>query len=146
MKRVKPSWVLAALIVLFGAYLRVVAVVETRVDHPIRADAAEYFLSAYNLVEYGVYSSSPARLRDPNAPLTPDSIRVPGLPMIIAPFVLAGESAPEILRSVQWVNVALQAISIALVFVAALAALPGCDVPGTLAAGIGGVTPGPSSG
>ena len=71
----KWRWIGILLIAGLGFYLRFVAVTETEIDHPIRADAAQYYVTAYNLAKNGVYSMSFARLSDPDAVLQPDSFR-----------------------------------------------------------------------
>ena len=83
----RTRWILLACILALGAWFRIVAIENTVVDHPIRADATEYYLSAYNLVFHGVYTKSRARLDDPKAELAPDSYRSPGLPLVIAAFM-----------------------------------------------------------
>ena len=121
-------------ILVLAAWLRIVAVEETAVYHPIRADAKEYYLSAYNLVFEGTYSRSAARLTSPSAPLPADARRYPGLPLVIAPFIWSNYrtilltrptvDVDAVLRDVQIVNVAAGVAAVALVFFAASVALP----------------------
>ena len=117
-------WVGLLLVVLIGAGLRLVAVRDTVVDHPIRNDAAEYYLSAYNLTHNGVYTMSPARLRDPSAAIAPDAFRWPGLPLIIAALMWQWPDHARIVAEMQWLNIACGAATIALVGAAAASALP----------------------
>src|SRR5262249_6064638 len=93
-------------------------------DNPIRADAAQYYLSAYNLAKHGIYSMSPARVQDKTAPLKPDDFRWPGLPLLIAAFMLQWPDHALIYREVQWTNILAGTATIILVGLAALAALP----------------------
>ncbi|MDX1569783.1 MAG: hypothetical protein R3200_04800 [Xanthomonadales bacterium] len=103
----KPRQLLPAfgllLIVLVGAYLRIVAVAETVVDRPLRADAVDYYAYAYNLKTEGVYSRSPELLLEPGArrpDLPPDAVRPPGYPVFLMPFVVS----PPVLSVVQRVT------------------------------------------
>lgn len=52
---------------------------------PIRADAREYLIYAYNLVNYGIYSKG-----SPDEEPQPDAWRSPGYPLIIALAILIG--------------------------------------------------------
>ena len=127
-------WVGLGCMLVVGAWLRIVAIEETVVDHPIRADAAEYYLSAYNLVVHGTYSRSPAGLNSFGVPLSADAYRYPGLPLVISPFIWANKRAilsflptvdvAAVLRDVQIVNVLADVAAIALIFFAASLALP----------------------
>jgi hypothetical protein len=121
-----PLWLWATILLLAiaGGVLRGVAVEQTEIDHPIRADAAEYYLSAYNLAKNGVYTMSPARLRDQNAELKPDAYRWPGLPLLIAALMWQWPDHALILHEMQWFNVAAGFAAIVLVGFAAAAALP----------------------
>jgi len=107
-----------------GFYLRFLAVTETVVDQPIRADAYQYYVTAYNLTKEGVYSASPARLTNWAAPLPPDSLRWPGLPLLIAAFMSEWPNHAAILRDIQWVNIIAGTASILLIGVAAASTSP----------------------
>ena len=107
-----------------GFYLRFLAVTETVVDQPIRADAYQYYVTAYNLTKEGVYSASPARLTNWAAPLPPDSLRWPGLPLLIAAFMSEWPNHAAILRDIQWVNIIAGTASILLIGVAAASMSP----------------------
>ncbi len=82
-------WNIAALllILLLAVDLRVESVQRTIVNTPIRADAQDYFFSAYNLKEYGVYSRIPTLPRAPARAPAPDALRSPGYPLFLYPFV-----------------------------------------------------------
>ena len=69
-----------------GLYLRIEMASKTVVDTPIRADAAEYYLYAYNLEKYGVYSRQrPSQIED-YIPV-PDAHRTPGYSLFLLPFI-----------------------------------------------------------
>lgn len=78
--------ILLGLIIAFGLHLRLTAVLETEVIHPIRADAREYILYAYNLNQFGIYSRSTEGFNGDSVPL-PDSARPPGYPLFINLFI-----------------------------------------------------------
>ncbi|MBL6927953.1 MAG: glycosyltransferase family 39 protein [Rhodospirillales bacterium] len=107
------------MILAFGGYLRAVAIDETVVIKPIRADAAEYYISAYNLYHHNVYSASTKKLRDPRAELVPDALRPPGLPLVITPMMKEWPNHKKILGNLQDINLMLGVATIFLVFVAA---------------------------
>jgi hypothetical protein len=121
-----PLWLWATILLLaiVGGVLRGIAIEQTEIDHPIRADAAEYYLSAYNLAKNGVYTMSPARLRDQNAELKPDGYRWPGLPLLIAALMWQWPDHALILREMQWFNVAAGFAAIVFVGFASATALP----------------------
>ncbi len=118
----KVLW--ALILVAIGGYFRLLAVEETLVDQPIRADAQDYFLSAYNLAQHGIYSRSNAALVDPAAHPVPDAYRSPGLPLLIAPFMSAWPNAEAVVRNVQYVNVLLGLSAVLALYLAATAVLP----------------------
>ena len=69
-----------------GLYLRFEMANKTVVDTPIRADAAEYYLYAYNLAKYGVYSRQRPRQIENYTPV-PDAHRTPGYSLFLLPFI-----------------------------------------------------------
>ena len=73
-------WGVVAVIVVAG-FLRIGATSGTWVQHPVRADAADYLAYAYNLRNHGVYS----RQFGEEVP-TPDALRSPGYPLFLIPF------------------------------------------------------------
>src|SRR5215831_7417054 len=93
----KSTWII--ILGVLAAYFRVVAVQETRVDNPIRADARDYYLSAYNLTHHSVYSHSPDEI-------VPDAYRSPGLPLIISAFMSLWPHHEQILNRVLSTNLA----------------------------------------
>jgi 4-amino-4-deoxy-L-arabinose transferase-like glycosyltransferase len=74
-------------IIAIGFELRVQAALETDVDRPLRADAGQYFLYAYNLKLHGVYTSSRDGYSKKQKELIPDAVRPPGYPLFLAIFV-----------------------------------------------------------
>ena len=79
--------IVLTLIVILGAMLRLQAVIYTEVDSPIRADAAQYFLCAYNLKFFGVYTHSDTGVRGNPSALKPEAFRTPGFPLFLMPFL-----------------------------------------------------------
>jgi hypothetical protein len=63
------------ILLVIGGYFRIVAVQDTVVDNPIRADALDYYLSAHNLAHYGTYSRSRVTIDNPSAAPQPDAYR-----------------------------------------------------------------------
>jgi hypothetical protein len=97
-----------------GLYLRIEMGNKTVVDKPIRADAAEYYLYAYNLAKYGVYSRQrPSQIE--NYIPVPDAHRTPGYPLFLLPFA----KFPPTLKMVGSI-VVTQAIISALTILAAI--------------------------
>jgi len=83
-------WSARAILVLifaFGLYLRYESVVETAVVKPLRADAGNYFMYAYNVRLKHTYSPDAKSLTDLKSPVTPDAIRPPGYPLFLTCFV-----------------------------------------------------------
>jgi hypothetical protein len=115
---------LIALIAGLGLYLRITMVENSEVIGPIRADASEYYLTAYNLAKNGIYTMSDARLKDPGATLQPDNFRWPGQPLLIAAIMGDWPKHREIVRKIQWVNIISGALTLLLIGVAAAAVFP----------------------
>ena len=70
----------AGLITLFGLALRLLYVLTARVDQPIYGDGLQYMVYAWNLLNHGVFSCSPAG----SSIVVPDSYRGPGYPLFLA--------------------------------------------------------------
>lgn len=109
---------LIAIITLLAADLRFTAIYNTKVESPIRSDASEYFLYAYNLVHYGVYSkATEAYLHDmqqaaanngqmtgqnkPGAP-EPDAKRTPGYALFAALIMGKDSDMAAVDRVIFW--------------------------------------------
>lgn len=70
----------AAAVVFFALWFRLYFQATTHWDHPIRADAGQYYSIGWNLVNHGVFSM--AHPSDSTPP--PDSYRGPGYPLLVA--------------------------------------------------------------
>jgi len=75
------------LIVSSGFYLRCESVFKTEVIKPLRADASQYFMYAYNLRHKFTYSHQVGKPGDLDSPVKPDAVRSPGYPLFLALFV-----------------------------------------------------------
>jgi 4-amino-4-deoxy-L-arabinose transferase-like glycosyltransferase len=88
---------IAAIIVLIvfaiGFYLRSESIWGTQVDKPIRADAKEYFIYAYNMQKHHTYSKQVDSVADPDIRPVPDAFRTPGYPIFLA---LSGKIEPNL--------------------------------------------------
>ena len=128
------TWAALGGILIIAAWLRIVAVEETVIDYPLRADAGEYYLSAYNLTFHGTYSRSRRGFYALTTPLVPDAVRYPGLPLVICALIWADSrffhraertgGLADVLRDAQWVNAGAGVAAVGLVFLAAQTALP----------------------
>jgi 4-amino-4-deoxy-L-arabinose transferase-like glycosyltransferase len=67
-------------ICLFSTVLFFTAVTQTRIDHPIRGDARDYFAYAYNLKLHGLYSRTFPGTETPQS----DAVRAPAYPVVIS--------------------------------------------------------------
>lgn len=108
-------------IVLFGAWLRVTAVAETRVIKPLGPDAWQYFNYAVNLVNSGVYSKDPS-LQTGVAPV-PDAFRSPGYAWFLVPFAALSQDL-SLLDRVVTAQAWISSLAIFLVFGIARRVLP----------------------
>ena len=79
--------VILLVVVTTGSVLRILSVLETKVDHPIRGDSIDYFFYAYNLRHSGVYSRSTESYSHWNAAVPPDAFRSPGYPLFLTVFI-----------------------------------------------------------
>ena len=92
MKRIarRSSWVTLLVfvcILVLGFYLRIGSVTGTVVINPLRADAGNYFMYAYNLRYKHTYSREIGNMKDLTSPVTPDSQRSPGYPLFLTLFL-----------------------------------------------------------
>ena len=86
----RSSFVVLAILIsilVSGFYLRYESVLKTEVIKPLRADAGQYFMYAYNLRHKHTYSQELGDLKDLKAPVKPDAVRSPGYPLFLALFV-----------------------------------------------------------
>ncbi len=63
------------LILVSGFYLRYESVLKTEVIKPLRADAGQYFMYAYNLRHKHIYSQQVGNPEDTESPVKPDAVR-----------------------------------------------------------------------
>lgn len=77
------------LVVLLAGWLRVVAAADTVVDHPFRSDVASYYITAYNLNTYGVYSHVLGAADGKEVAPQPDAYATPVYPLFLTLFVHA---------------------------------------------------------
>lgn len=75
------------LIIISGFYLRCESVLRTEVINPLRADAGQYFMYAYNLRHKHTYSHQVGNPKDLESPVKPDAVRSPGYPLFLSIFV-----------------------------------------------------------
>src|SRR5882672_4472432 len=120
----KSKWFWLIVLASIAAFFRLTVVEQTIVDRPLRADAAEYYFTAYNLRVNGIYSRSTGALVRPPAKVEPDAYRPPGLPLLIAAVTDQIANARHVIERVQSTNVALGVATVALIFLAAAAVLP----------------------
>ena len=83
-------WNLAVIaVLLLSATMFLTAVSQTRIDHPIRGDARDYFSYAFNIKLHGVYSKELPSSETPR----PDALRAPAYPAMVS--LLLDESNVE---------------------------------------------------
>jgi hypothetical protein len=81
------SLLFLTLILFVGFDLRIGSVTETIVVQPLKADARDYFMYAYNLRHNKVYSRDATTLQNPDIRPAPDAVRSPGYPLFLSAFV-----------------------------------------------------------
>ncbi|MCJ7685672.1 MAG: glycosyltransferase family 39 protein, partial [Desulfobacteraceae bacterium] len=88
-KKKKPIFIFFSLIliVIAGFYIRCESVLNTEVINPLRADAGQYFMYAYNLRHKHTYFHQVGNPKDLESPVKPDAVRSPGYPLFLALFV-----------------------------------------------------------
>ncbi len=128
MKRIakRTCWVTLLIfvcILLLGFYLRMRSVTETVVVNPLRADAGNYFMYAYNLLYKHTYSREVGNLKDLDSPVTPDGVRSPGYPVFLALFV-DGLSFQSFVEKVVVSQAILSSLTIILAFLLFKSFLP----------------------
>jgi 4-amino-4-deoxy-L-arabinose transferase-like glycosyltransferase len=84
--------VLFGLVLIFGGYLRIKSLSGTRVSHPLRADAGQYFRYAYNMRFHHVYSKQFGGESKEHVNPVPDAVRTPGYPLVLSFFMDARPS------------------------------------------------------
>ncbi len=110
-----------SLLILLAFELRFTAVAYSEVDQPIRADAKDYILYAYNLNEHGVYSRSSGGYES-LAPPPPDAVRSPGYPLFLYGFIKDLDNAE--LKLVLNAQALMSGICVILVFLICIFIMP----------------------
>lgn len=104
-----------AIILLVAFDLRIESVIHSVVDTPVRADARQYLLYAYNLKNYGIYSQSDTLFADGQVSPKPDAMRAPLYPMFLAIFLDRQPTVANIAK-VTRVQAIISTLTILLVF------------------------------
>lgn len=98
----------AALLGVFGAFLRALYVATAHIQTLVYGDGLQYTVYALNLIHHGIFSSSP-----PGSELVSDSYRAPGYPLLLAGALsLAGNDVDAGMRYAQWAQVVIGAASV----------------------------------
>lgn len=123
-KKLGPVCLVAlTLITTLGLYMRCESVVRTNVVIPLRRDAKDYFFYAYNLRFKDTYSRTAVDPDNPTAPVPPDSVRSPGYPLFLLPFV-DGPPTRQMLTEIALAQAILSTLTILFAFLLYLAFLP----------------------
>lgn len=119
-----PRYVYVLMAILLVAFdLRIQSVVNSVVDTPVRADAREYVLYAYNLKNYGVYSRTDTITTNKQETPVPDAKRAPLYPLFISLFL---DNPPTIdnISTITRVQAVISTITVLLVFLISRQFLP----------------------
>jgi 4-amino-4-deoxy-L-arabinose transferase-like glycosyltransferase len=114
----KATYVLCVLLAV-SFYLRSESLWQTvLVPPPIRADAGDYFMYAYNLYHHGIYSRDHRGLSEETktADILPDAVRSPGYPLFLTLF-MGDQPVPGILAQVLFSQVLISTLTVALAYV-----------------------------
>jgi 4-amino-4-deoxy-L-arabinose transferase-like glycosyltransferase len=110
-------------ILILGFTLRIGSAERTVVMNPLRADAGQYFMYAYNLRYKHIYSLEVGNIKNLDSPVTPDSVRSPGYPLFLTPF-LDSTSFQSFVHRVVFAQVILSTLSILLTYLLCKSFLP----------------------
>lgn len=128
-------YVVLAVIVLLGLFMRLEAVNKTVVDNPLRADAGDYAMYAYNMHEHGVYSR---RAAENGLPAKPDALRAPGYPTML--YMIWGDGEPNgVIKRALYFQAILSTLTLLLIFF--LARWVVGDIGALFAAGLAALSP-----
>jgi 4-amino-4-deoxy-L-arabinose transferase-like glycosyltransferase len=114
------AYIVLLLILSLSAFIQFTVVTHTEVISPFRADAREYFFSAYNLDHYGVYSSQVTWPPEQHLQAPPaDAIATPGYPLFLR---LVGHPEPTLdyERRVGLAQAALGVVSVWMMYLIAV--------------------------
>jgi len=103
------------LIIIFGFYLRIGSLKDTVVIDPLRADAGQYYMYAYNLRHKHIYSREIGDSMDFKSPVTPDAVRSQGYPLFLALFV-DGPPTMKIIKNILSAQVIISTLTIFIAF------------------------------
>ena len=114
-RTVLGACVILGLTIVIGFCLRVESLDETRVIKPLRADARDYFMYAYNLRHRDTYSRQVASLSDSEYRLSPDAVRSPGYPLFLTIFV-DGPPSSRMIGNIMLTQVLLSTLMLVVAF------------------------------
>ena len=118
------SVIAVLVILLLSSFIQFSVITRTEVEYPLRADAGQYFLSAYNLSRFGTLSSQNTwQSKDAAQQPLPDALRPPGYSLFL---VSIGNLEPtaEFVSRVCRVQAILAVLSVWLLFLIASTFLP----------------------
>jgi hypothetical protein len=72
---------------LFGLYLRIESILETKVTHHLVRDDKDYYMYSYNLRHHHIYSKEVVSSKNSSTIISPDAVRTPGYPLFLLFFV-----------------------------------------------------------
>lgn len=116
------EYVIVAVILLVGLFLRLALVSAVQIDTPFRADARDYTAYAYNLKLHSIYSRDFRGVTDRYTVPSPDAVRPPGYPLFLFLFTGA-KGLDRFAINVIYFQAILSAITIVVVYVLARAML-----------------------
>ncbi len=111
------------LVIAFGGSLRLTAALDTDLVSPLQGDSTEYVSAAYNLRQFGVFSSVHDIDRMTPVVPKPDALRDPGYPVMLA-LLLQGRPDYGFLHRVQLLQALLGTLVIGLSYLVAIQLLP----------------------
>lgn len=120
-------------IVLLAGWLRTVAAADTSIDHPYRADVSQYYITAYNLNTYGVYSHVLSGQDGKGGAPKPDAFITPGYPLFLSLFVDAPPNPQTFIAVSSW-QALLSTAAVLLVLALCMRLSPWIALPAALLA------------